>query len=115
MSEKPSISKVDSADSSTPDLASVNPIQVMLGGLLSGGFAIALYFLTASIFASFASKPMYSDNQTAMQISVAVRTLVIGGCALVTGVFTITSLGLLALTLQVIFIRLRNKISSSTD
>ncbi|MGC9524584.1 MAG: DUF3082 domain-containing protein [Limnospira sp.] len=109
MSEKPSKSNPEAINNSTPDLTSVNPLRVITGGVISGGFAIALYSLTASIAATFAAKPITSDNQTALQISIAVRTLVVGGCALATGVFVIASLGLLALSLQILFVRLRQK------
>lgn len=118
MPEKSSISTANSGDNSTrnssPDLSSVNPFQVLMGGLLAGGFAIAMYSLTAAIAHTFANQNIYSDNRTALQISIAIRTLVIGGAALVTGVFTIASLGLLALTAQVLFIRLTHKNSASS-
>ena len=84
-----------------------------MGGLFSGGFAIAMYSLTAAIAHTFANQNIYSDNRTALQISIAIRTLVIGGAALVTGIFTIASLGLLALTVQVLFVRLTQKNSAS--
>ncbi|CDM93445.1 MAG: DUF3082 domain-containing protein [Limnospira sp. PMC 1291.21] len=115
--EKSSISTSDSGDQSrrdlSPDLSSVNPFQVLMGGLFSGGFAIAMYSLTAAIAHTFANQNIYSDNRTALQISIAIRTLVIGGAALVTGIFTIASLGLLALTVQVLFVRLTQKNSAS--
>jgi hypothetical protein len=109
MSEKPTQSNSETVDNSTPDLASVNPLRVITGGLISGGFAIALYSLTTSIATTFAAKPIASDNQTAISISIAVRTLVVGACALGTGVFAIASLGLLALSVQILFVRLRQK------
>jgi hypothetical protein len=109
MSEKPSKSNPETIDNSTPDLASANPLRAITGGLISGGFAIALYSLTASIATTFANKPITSDNQTAISISAAVRTLVVGGCALGTGIFAIASLGLLALSVQILFVRLRQK------
>ncbi|MEO0946777.1 MAG: DUF3082 domain-containing protein [Cyanobacteria bacterium J06641_5] len=72
----------------------------MLGSAIAGGIALPLYWLTRSIAQSFADKPITSANPTAINISIAVRTLVTGGFALATGVFTLAAVGLLLLALQ---------------
>lgn len=67
---------------------------------MSAAFALGLYELTYAIAQTFANKPMTTTNTIALNIGIAVRTLVVGIVALGMGVFGITALGLLALTLQ---------------
>jgi hypothetical protein len=71
------------------------------GALISGGIAIALYFLTSSIAQTFANKPLASTNPTALNISVAVRTLVVGISTLATTVFGIVGAGLVVVSIYV--------------
>ncbi|MFW6295825.1 MAG: DUF3082 domain-containing protein [Halothece sp.] len=56
---------------------------------------------------AFASKPITSTNPTAINISVAVRTLVVGMAALGTGLFSIVAVGLIALMIQTIIQQLK--------
>ena len=88
-----------------------NPLQCLSGALISGGFAIALYFLTSSIGNTFASKPLPSSNQTAIQISIAVRTLVVGVSTLATALFTIIGVGLMGVTIYLFVQQLKNRTS----
>ena len=76
------------------------PIRCLSGALISGGLAIALYLLTASIAQTFAAKPIHSDNPIAINIGAAVRTLVVGITALGTGIFALVAVGLVALAIQ---------------
>ena len=85
----------------------VSPWRCWLGTLISGSLAIALYLLTSSIAHTFAAKPIPSTNPLAMNIAVAVRTLVMGIAALGTGVFGLVALGLFALGIQILVQRLR--------
>ena len=78
------------------------------GAAISGGFAIGLYFLTASIAQTFASKPLASANPTAIRISIAVRTLVVGVSTLATTVFGVVTLGLICVSVYVLFQQLKN-------
>lgn len=82
------------------------PLSCLSGSLLAGSIAILLYRLTTAISQSFAANPITSDNQTAITISIAVRTLVVGMSTLATGVFSIAALGLMALGMQILFQRL---------
>jgi len=82
------------------------PLQCLLGGVIASGFAFGLYRLTSAIALSFAEHPLQSGSSTAVSISVAVRTLVVGLCALGTGIFGISSLGLIALAVQLLIQRL---------
>lgn len=84
------------------------PWRCLLGAIVAGVLAIALYKMTLSIAHSFATKPIHSDNYIVHRISAAVRTLVVGMSALGTGVFGFASLGLLGLGIQVGIQRLKN-------
>jgi len=79
------------------------------GALISGGFAIALYFLTTSIAHTFASKPLLSTNSTAINIAIAVRTLVVGVSTLATTIFSLVALGLVALAVQISIQQLKKR------
>lgn len=86
-----------------------SPVQCLSASLISGAFAIALYFLTSSIAQAFANKPLPSSNVTALNIAVAVRTLVVGLSTLATAIFGIVAVGLVALAIQTIIQQLKNK------
>lgn len=77
------------------------------GVAISGGIAIALYFLTSSIAQTFANKPLASTNPTAIRISVAVRTLVVGMSTLATTVFGVIALGLILVSVVVLVQQLK--------
>ncbi len=102
---------------STPqtDLKKVHPLRCLTGALTAGGFAFVLYLLTASVAQTLAQTPIRSGNEYAMRIAAAVRTLVIGMCALGTGVFAIASLGLLALMVQIIIQRWQQRDTPPSD
>ena len=85
-----------------------SPLKCLSGALISGGIAIALYFLTSSIAHTFAGKPLASTNLTAINIAIAVRTLVVGVSTLATFVFSFIALGLVAIAIIVTAQQLRN-------
>jgi Protein of unknown function (DUF3082) len=89
--------------SNTSSKALPGPLRCLSGSAVSGVLAIALYSLTSSIATNFASKPIESDNFTVVNITVAVRTLVVGVSALATGIFGLIAIGLAALAIQVLF------------
>jgi len=91
------------------------PWRCLTGALISGGFAIALYLLTTSIAQTFANKPLPSSNQTAVNIAIAVRTLVVGLSTLATAIFSIVAVGLVALAIQVSLGQHRNSTASDSD
>jgi len=90
-----------------------SPVRCLSGALISGGFAIALYFLTSSIAQTFASKPLASTNPTAINIAIAVRTLVVGVSTLATAIFSVVAVGLVALAIQISVQQLKNRKASS--
>lgn len=92
---------------------SVNPLQCLTGSMVASIFALLLYRLTHSIAMSFAAHPLSVSNQTAMSLSVAVRTLVVGMSTLATAIFAFASLGLLGLGIQLILQRILTAKSSA--
>ncbi len=93
----------------------LSPFRCLTGSLISGGFAIALYFLTSSIAQSFANKPPAFTSPIALNIAIAVRTLVVGVSTLATGVFSLVTVGLVALAIQISAQQLRNRTTPPSD
>ena len=79
------------------------PLRCFTGALTAGVFSLLAYRLMLSIATSFANKPVTSSNPTVVNISAAVRTLVVGMVALGASVFGIAALGLTALGIQLLF------------
>ncbi|NEP63114.1 MAG: DUF3082 domain-containing protein [Symploca sp. SIO2G7] len=89
------------SDSSQPQQAKeVSPLRCFSGAFLAGTLAILIYRMMIAIATTFAQKPIMSDNPTVINISVAVRTLVVGIVTLGAGVFGIAAVGLLLLGIQ---------------
>lgn len=80
----------------------LTPLRCLTGAVIAGTMATGLYFLTVSIAESFAKSPIPTTNQTAINISIAVRTLVVGVSTMATAVFGIIGLGLILLAIQTI-------------
>ena len=78
------------------------PLRCLVGASISGSLGYALYLLTRSISISFATKPIQSNNPFVINLSAAVRTLVVGVATLATCLFAITTLGLILLTIQLV-------------
>lgn len=91
------------------------PLRCLISALMAGGLATGCYFLTAAIAQNFASKPLPSANVTAMNIAIAVRTLVVGVASLATFVFGFVAVGLVAFAIQVSIKKLKNSQSSLTN
>ncbi|MGD1900280.1 MAG: DUF3082 domain-containing protein [Phormidesmis sp.] len=101
-----SIDKALDADQrSEAQEAAATPLRCFAGALTASGFSLLAYRLLLSISASFANKPIVSDNPIAVNISAAVRTLVIGMVALGAGVFGAAAVGLAALGIKLLFKR----------
>lgn len=79
-----------------------SPLRCLIGAIIAGILAFALYNLTSSIAASFAAKGLPTGNITTVNIAIAVRTLVIGMATLATGIFGLAAIGLLGLGLQLL-------------
>jgi hypothetical protein len=79
----------------------VHPLRSLSGAVISAILGVLLYRLTRSIALSFASHPIVSDNRIVHNLSAAVRTLVVGICAMGTGIFCLVAVGLVGLAIQV--------------
>ncbi len=79
------------------------PLRCLTGSAIAGTMAFLMYLLTSKIATSFARTPVSNKSQAAVNISVAVRTLVTGMTALGMSVFGIISLGLIVLAVKVAF------------
>lgn len=89
------------------------PLRCFTGALTAGAFSLLAYRLTLSIATSFANKPVTSSNPAVVNISAAVRTLVVGMVALGASVFGIAALGLTALGIQLLFKKFQKTESSA--
>jgi hypothetical protein len=78
------------------------PGRCFRGAAISGGLAFVLYGFTQSIIRVLAGVPIPNKSVTAANISIAVRTLVVGMSTLATAIFAIATLGLLGLGIQLL-------------
>lgn len=91
------------SDSPSPQSSqSPTPLRCILGSIVAGVLAYALYNMTSSIALSFATKPIVADSLVVQRISSAVRTLVLGMSAMGTGIFALAAFGLFALAVQLL-------------
>jgi hypothetical protein len=88
------------ADTPDESNATPTPLNCILGAIVAGILAFALYKMTQSIALSFALKPITSDNSIVVRLSIAIRTLVIGMVTMATGIFGLCSAGLFGLGMQ---------------
>ena len=84
------------------DKTRATPLRCFTGALTAGTLALLAYRLTLSIATTFANKPIVSDNPAVLNISSAVRTLVVGIVALGAGVFGVAALGLAGIGIQLL-------------
>lgn len=78
-----------------------DPFQTFVGALQAGGIALAMWYLTTNVDGYLSGRPLPS-GYTARNISVTIKTIVVGLCYLGTFVFGANSVGLFGLTLQVL-------------
>lgn len=86
----------------TPDSqqGQATPVKCFFSSIVSGGFAYAIYLLFNSIVQTYATKTVTGTNPLVINITAAVRTLVMGVVALATGVFALVAIGLFLLGIQ---------------
>jgi Protein of unknown function (DUF3082) len=97
MSEPNLTPQVDS-----PAQVSSTPLRCVTGAVMSGGMGYGLSLIMIAIATNFANRPVHSSNPLVINITSAVRTLVVGVFALGTGIFGIVAIGLLALAVQLL-------------
>jgi hypothetical protein len=86
------------------------PLQCFLGSITAGVLAFIPYYLMTSIVETYATKPVISTNPIVINITVAVRTLVIGVATLATATFGLVAIGLFLLAIQVTFSELKQQV-----
>ncbi|KAL9271751.1 hypothetical protein AKJ16_DCAP15389 [Drosera capensis] len=79
-----------------------SPVQTLLGGLTAGVIAIVLYKFSTTVEATL-SRQAISDDFSARQITITIRTIVNGLCYLATFVFGFNSVGLFVYSAQLAF------------
>jgi Protein of unknown function (DUF3082) len=78
----------------------LTPLRSLTGAAIAGGMTTLLYRLTTSVVQSLMTHPTVSHSTIVMNLSAAVRTLVIGGMTMGTGIFGLVTVGLVALAIK---------------
>ncbi len=76
------------------------PVRCLLASIVSGAIAYGLYLLLNSIVQTYATKAVTSNNPVVVNLTAAVRTMVMGIVALGTGVFGVVAVGIFLLGIQ---------------
>ena len=84
-----------------PALKNATPLRCLFASLISGGIAYCIYLLFSSIVQTYANKAVTSTNPIVINLTSAVRTMVMGIVALGMGVFGVVAIGLFLLGIQV--------------
>ncbi len=84
----------------TTEKSPATPLQCLNGSAVAAALAWVAYSITKKVGANFAAHPFESTNYIAVNISVAVRTLIAGLFAMATAVFALTALGIFGLGIQ---------------
>jgi Protein of unknown function (DUF3082) len=84
------------------DTKPLTPLRALTGAVIAGGMTTLLYRLTTSVVQSLMTHPTISHSTIVMNLSAAVRTLVIGGMTMGTGIFGFVTLGLVALAVKLV-------------
>jgi hypothetical protein len=79
------------------------PLRSWSASIISGAIAYGLYLLLNSIVQTYATKAVTSNNPLVVNLTAAVRTMVMGVVALGTGVFAMVAIGLFLLGIQLTF------------
>ncbi|MEM7595772.1 MAG: DUF3082 domain-containing protein [Cyanobacteria bacterium P01_A01_bin.83] len=88
-------------------LEKATPLRCFFAAIISGGIAFFLYLLFNSVVQTYATKAVTSTNPVVINLTAAVRTMVMGIVALGTGVFGVVAVGLFLLGIQVTIQSLR--------
>ena len=76
------------------------PVRCFLASIISGAIAYGLYLLLNSVVQTYATKAVTSSNPVVVNLTAAVRTMVMGIVALGTGVFGVVAIGIFLLGIQ---------------
>ena len=76
------------------------PLRCLFASFFSGAIAYCSYLLLNSIVQTYATKAVTSNNPIVINLTAAVRTMVMGIVALGTGVFGVVAIGIFLLGIQ---------------
>ena len=96
-SNKP-VSNVDSPLELSTQKAT--PLRCFFASAISGAIAYGLYLLLNSVVQTYATKAVTSNNPVVVNLTAAVRTMIMGIVALGTGVFGVVAIGIFLLGIQ---------------
>lgn len=102
-------------NSNSTSLESISLFRCLTNAALFGAIAFGFYKMTQGIAHQFAVKPIHSDQYMVVQISAAVRTLIVGLLTMGTGVFSFFALGLILLAFKIMFQKLIKPNPSQSD
>ena len=88
-------------------LEKATPLRCFFAAAISGAIAFAAYLLFNSVVQTYATKAVTSTNPIVVNLTAAVRTMIMGIVALGTGVFGVVAIGLFLLGIQVTIQSLR--------
>ena len=95
------VSNVDSSLELSAQKAT--PLRCFFASIISGAIAFGLYLLLNSVVQTYAGKAVTSNNPVVVNLTAAVRTMVMGIVALGTGVFGVVAIGIFLLGVQLTF------------
>lgn len=101
MTNSPDKLKSDTTSDQTKE-QKATPLNCLLGAAISGALGLGMYKLAYAIAQTYAQKPIHSTSTLAINIAAAVRTLVVGVSTLAAALFAITTVGLIALAIQLL-------------
>lgn len=78
-----------------------SPLRCFVASAIAGIIAFGSYSLLQSIVQTYGAKAITSHNPVVINITTAVRTMVMGIVALGTGVFSLAAVGLFLLGIQI--------------
>jgi hypothetical protein len=91
--------KIDAPTGETEE--KTTPLRCFIASCISGAIAFCAYSLLTSITNTYATKVITSSNPIVINLTSAVRTMVMGIVALATGVFGMVAIGLFLLGIQI--------------
>jgi hypothetical protein len=114
MSTPTSSTETDTVPQPENPLSTARILRAFTGSFIAGTMALLFYKMVTAIATSFANKPVVSDNVTVINLSAAVRTLVLGTVTLGAGVFAMAAIGLALLGSQMIWQRITGHPTTSS-
>ena len=91
--------------------AKATPLRCFFASVISGAIAYGLYLLLNSVVQTYATKAVTSTNPVVVNLTAAVRTMIMGIVALGTGVFGVVAIGIFLLGIQLTLQSFKSRLS----